>query len=142
MTHRMKIKVLNGPNLNLLGSREVDIYGSASLESIEADLRAQFPDVEFEFLQSNHEGGLVDALHAAQADGFDGVVLNGAAYTHTSVALRDAVAAVTVPVVEVHISNIYAREPFRRHSLLSPGLRRSDYRSGCRWISVGGILFR
>jgi 3-dehydroquinate dehydratase-2 len=116
----MRIMVLNGPNLNLLGSRETDVYGSKTLHDIEGDLQSRFEQVELVFRQSNHEGGLVDAIHEAEADSYTGVVLNAAAYTHTSVAVRDAVAAVSVPVIEVHISNVYQRESFRRRSLLSP----------------------
>ena len=115
----MKIMVLNGPNLNLLGMRETDIYGQATLDDIEAGLRASFPDVSFRFVQSNHEGGLVDALQEAEREAMDGVVLNAAAYTHTSVALRDAIAAIRVPVVELHISNVHGRETFRRRSMIS-----------------------
>jgi len=115
----MTIMVLNGPNLNLLGTRETDIYGRRSLDDIEAELRTRFPDVDLDFRQSNHEGGLVDALHSAEADSLDGVVLNAAAYTHTSVALRDAIAAIRVPVLELHISNVYRREEFRSRSLIS-----------------------
>ncbi|MFC2085741.1 type II 3-dehydroquinate dehydratase [Bacteroidota bacterium] len=115
----MRIMVLNGPNLNLLGTRETDIYGQQSLDDIETNVRARFPDVTLDFRQSNHEGGLVDALHDANAGSFDGIVLNAAAYTHTSVALRDAIAAIDVPVLELHISNVYRRETFRRRSLLS-----------------------
>lgn len=113
----MKILVLNGPNLNLLGTREPDVYGTTSLALIEEDLRSAFPAVGFLFVQSNHEGTLVDALHDASADRYDGVVLNPAAYSHTSIALRDAILAIDVPVVEVHLSNIYARERFRHHSM-------------------------
>lgn len=115
----MRIMVLNGPNLNLLGTRETDIYGRDSLAEVEADLRSRFPEVDLDFRQSNHEGGLVDALHEAETGSFDGVVLNAAGYTHTSVALRDAISAITVPVIELHISNVHARETFRRRSLIS-----------------------
>lgn len=111
--------VLNGPNLNLLGTRETDVYGRTSLDEIEGRLREAFPDVAFRFIQTNHEGGLVDALHEAQSRKMDGVVLNAAAYTHTSVALRDAIAAISVPVVELHISNVHGRETFRRRSIIS-----------------------
>jgi 3-dehydroquinate dehydratase-2 len=116
----LRILVLNGPNLNLLGTRETDIYGLTSLAEIEAGLRAAFPDVTFAFAQHNGEGALVDALHAAERDGLDGVVLNPGAYGHTSVALRDAIAAVSPPVVEVHLSNVHAREAFRRRLVLAP----------------------
>lgn len=112
----MKLLVLNGPNLNLLGSREPDVYGAGTLDDLERDLRERFPDVTFEFVQSNHEGALIDALHRAAADGVGGVVFNPGGYSHTSVALRDAIAAIEVPVVEVHISNVYARERFRHVS--------------------------
>lgn len=115
----MRIMVLNGPNLNLLGTRETDIYGQRSLREIEAELRSRFPKIDLDFRQSNHEGGLVDALHSAEADSLDGVVLNAAAYTHTSVALRDAISAIRVPVIELHISNVYGREDFRSRSFIS-----------------------
>lgn len=111
--------VLNGPNLNLLGTRETDVYGQASLDEIEGRLRESFPEVSFRFIQTNHEGGLVDALHEAESNKMDGVVLNAAAYTHTSVALRDAIAAISIPVVELHISNVHGRETFRRRSMIS-----------------------
>lgn len=113
----MKILILNGPNLNLLGSREPEIYGRTSLEDIERALRANFPDVEFVFRQSNHEGELIDLIQNTDAQG---IVLNAGAYTHTSLALADCIAAVEVPVVEVHISNIFAREDIRRRSLIAP----------------------
>lgn len=113
----MKILILNGPNLNLLGSREPEIYGRTTLEDIERALRANFPDVEFVFRQSNHEGELIDLIQNTDAQG---IVLNAGAYTHTSLALADCIAAVEVPVVEVHISNIFAREDIRRRSLIAP----------------------
>lgn len=112
--------VLNGPNLNLLGTREPDTYGTAALDAIEADLTAAFPDVTFSFRQSNGEGTLIDHLHAAHEQSLDGVVFNPGGYTHTSVALRDAVAAIAPSVVEVHLSNIHAREDFRRTSRIAP----------------------
>lgn len=111
------IDVINGPNLNLLGTRDVDVYGLSSLSDIEQRCRKEFADHQFNFYQSNLEGELINALHNSNADA---IVLNAGGYTHTSVALRDAVAAVQVPVVEVHISNISARESFRHESLLSP----------------------
>lgn len=116
-----RILVLHGPNLNLLGAREPDVYGHATLAEIDADLGALAAALgaQVECRQSNHEGVLVDWLHEARGR-FDGVLLNPAAYTHTSVALRDAIAAVALPCVEVHLSNIAAREGFRRESLVAP----------------------
>lgn len=115
------ILVIHGPNLNLLGTREPGVYGSATLKSINADLTrlARNEKLKIEFFQSNHEGEIVSKI--GSADGrYDGILINPAAYTHTSVAIRDAVAAVRLPVVEVHLSNIYARETFRHQSLISP----------------------
>lgn len=113
-----RIEIINGPNLNLTGRREPEVYGCTTMDEMVAGLRGQFPDVEIGYYQSNVEGEIIDRL---QSVGFeaDGIVLNAGGYSHTSVAIRDAVAAITAPVVEVHISNIYAREEFRRHSLLS-----------------------
>ena len=115
----MKISIINGPNLNLLGKREKGIYGDQSFETWFEQLKIRFPQVEFDYFQSNVEGDLVTYL---QQVGFtaDGIVLNAGAYTHTSVAIRDAIAAVTTPVVEVHISNILTRESFRHSSLIGP----------------------
>ncbi|MBP1589745.1 MAG: 3-dehydroquinate dehydratase [Kiritimatiellae bacterium] len=116
----MKILVLNGPNLNLLGTREPDIYGHDSYDSLVALLaaRARELDVDLACFQSNHEGALVDAIQQAWRDGVDGLLLNPAAYTHTSVAIPDALRAVRLPAVEVHISDPDAREPFRRVNLI------------------------
>lgn len=113
------IVIINGPNLNLLGKREPNIYGNQSFDDYLASLPTLYPDVHFEYFQSNHEGDLIDKLHAV---GFsvDGIVLNAGAYTHTSIALADAIKAISSPVVEVHISNVHARENFRRQSFLSP----------------------
>lgn len=113
-----KIAVINGPNLNLQGLREPEVYGTQTFEQLMQQLRADFPSVEIDYFQSNIEGELIDKLHAVGFS-FDGIVLNAGGYSHTSVALHDAVAAITTPVVEVHISNIFAREEYRRHSLLS-----------------------
>ncbi len=115
----MKILILNGPNLNLQGRREQGVYGCETLEQLDETLRSEFGGVEFDTLQSNIEGELIDAIQQAEGR-YDGVVMNAGGYTHTSVALRDAVAAVTVPVVEVHISSILAREEFRHVSLIAP----------------------
>lgn len=117
-----KILVLHGPNLNLLGTREPEIYGSAKLEDINALLerRAGEAGMQADFLQSNHEGVLVDAIQQAPAQGYSFILLNAAAYTHYSVALRDAIAAIQVPVIEIHLSNVHQREEFRHHSVIAP----------------------
>jgi len=112
---KMKLAIINGPNLNLLGKRETDIYGSQSFEEYLNELKAAFPDVFLNYFQSNHEGALIDKLHELGYE-YDGIIVNLAGYTHTSVALADAIAAITTPVVEVHISNIHARESFRTHT--------------------------
>lgn len=115
----MKLIVLNGPNLNLLGSREPERYGSDSLASLESSLTTQFPNAQFTFFQSNHEGELIDMLQGAEEAGAVGVILNPGGFTHTSVAIRDAIAAIRTPVVEVHITNIASRETFRHVSITS-----------------------
>lgn len=133
----MKILIINGPNLNLLGRREPGIYGAQTFEGYLETLRAAYPDDEIVYYQSNHEGDIVDAIHlagfgdeanlnAAYAEKYatlgrmDGIVLNAGAYTHTSVAIHDAIKAIKVPVIEVHISNVHQREEFRHHSYISP----------------------
>ncbi|HMQ50404.1 MAG TPA: type II 3-dehydroquinate dehydratase [Saprospiraceae bacterium] len=115
----MKLMIINGPNLNLLGTREPSVYGRQSFEEYFAHLQQEFPHATLHYFQSNHEGDLVDKI---QETGFtyDGIVLNAGAYTHTSIAIADAIAAIRTPVVEVHISNVYDREAFRHHSYLSP----------------------
>jgi 3-dehydroquinate dehydratase-2 len=116
-----RVLVLNGPNLNLLGEREPHLYGSATLDAILEQVRqhAATRQIEIEHLQSNHEGALIDALHQARGR-VHGVILNAGTLTHTSYALRDAIAALQIPTVEVHLTNIYAREEFRRHSVIAP----------------------
>ena len=114
----MKIQIINGPNLNLLGKREVDVYGNQSFETFFQALTQSFPTIELHYFQSNVEGELINKLHEVGFS-FDGVILNAGAYTHTSVAIHDAIAAITTPVVEVHISNVYAREEFRHTSLIT-----------------------
>jgi 3-dehydroquinate dehydratase II len=114
----MTIGVINGPNLNLLGQREPALYGARSLLELLTTLRTEHPEVTIKDFQSNVEGELIDTLQAWSLD-LDGIILNAGGYTHTSVALRDAIAAVDCPVIEVHLSNVYAREEFRHHSLLA-----------------------
>lgn len=113
-----RIEIINGPNLNLTGQRQPEIYGTVTMEQMVAGLRERFPQAEIGYYQSNVEGEIINRLHEV---GFtaDGIVLNAGGYSHTSVAIHDAIAAITTPVIEVHISNIYAREEYRRHSLLS-----------------------
>lgn len=113
--------LLNGPNLNLLGTREPEVYGTSTLADIEqaAMAQAKAAGADLACFQSNHEGALIDRIHAARAEGIDAIVINPGGLTHTSVALRDALAGVAIPFVEVHISNIYQRETFRHHSFLS-----------------------
>lgn len=115
----MNIVIINGPNLNLLGTRETSIYGSKDFESFLLELKSEFSSHDISYFQSNHEGEIIDKLHA---EGFkaDGIVLNAGAYTHTSVGIADAVKGITTPVIEVHISNVFTREEFRHHSFLSP----------------------
>lgn len=118
---RGRVLALHGPNLNLLGTREPEVYGRTTLADIHTamEARAQAHDVVVESFQSNHEGQLVDRVQAAAAEGIDFIIINPAAYTHTSVALRDALAAVNIPFIEVHLSNVHARESFRHHSYFS-----------------------
>lgn len=144
----MLIAIINGPNLNLLGRREPSVYGTRSMEQVLLDLQRAYPDVWFDYRQSNHEGDLIDWLQALgqpatslHAEPVDGIVLNAGGYTHTSIALRDAVACAVVPVVEVHISDISRREPFRRVSLLTDicahsviGLGTDGYRAAVEWL--------
>lgn len=114
----MKIQIINGPNINLLGKREPGIYGNQSFENFLQILKQRYPDVEITYFQSNCEGALIDKLHKVGFDA-DGIILNAGAYTHTSIALQDAIRAIKSPVVEVHISNVHAREEFRHKSMIS-----------------------
>ncbi len=118
----MKILIINGPNLNLLGVREKGIYGDSSFESYYQTLKARYPQVEFNYFQSNHEGALIDEIHRQGFD-VDGIVLNAGAYTHTSIAIADAIRAVKSPVVEVHISNVHSRESYRHVSMIAPACK-------------------
>jgi 3-dehydroquinate dehydratase-2 len=117
-----KIQIINGPNLNLLGQREPSVYGTVTFDTYLEKLRAAYPHCRIAYFQSNAEGELIDRI---QETGFsvDGIILNAGAYTHTSLALHDAIKSVTAPVVEVHISNVHARESFRRHSFIAPACR-------------------
>lgn len=117
-----RIQIINGPNLNLLGKREPGVYGNQSFEQYFETLKATFPQAELLYFQSNHEGAIIDKIHETGFD-FDGIVLNAGAYTHTSVAIADAIRSVTTPVIEVHISNVFKREAFRHHSYLSEACR-------------------
>jgi len=117
--YRMKILIINGPNLNLLGKREPEIYGDESFDRILDSIHERHSEHTISYYQSNIEGEIIDALHAAM-DSQDGIVLNAGGYTHTSVSIADAVKSIGIPVIEVHITNIYAREEFRKHSFLAP----------------------
>ncbi len=136
----MKIAIINGPNLNLLGKREPEVYGSLTFEQYLETLRTQFPDVQIDYFQNNVEGEIVNHLHSVGFS-YDGILLNAGAYTHTSVAIRDAIAGIKTPVVEIHISNIYAREEFRHTSLTAAkavgvicGLGMKGYALGVRFF--------
>ena len=118
----MKLIIINGPNLNLLGKREPEIYGSDTFEDIFKNLQAKFSNIDLSYFQSNIEGELIDKLHEVGFD-YDGIILNAAAYTHTSVGIGDAVKGIEVPVVEVHISNVHAREEFRHLSYIAPNAK-------------------
>lgn len=138
----MRIAIINGPNLNLLGRREPSIYGTKSMEQVLLDMQRAYPDLHFEYRQSNHEGDLIDFVQGiGYHPTFQGIVLNAGGYTHTSVALRDAVACCSLPVVEVHISDITQREAFRRVSLLTDvcahtiiGHGTDGYQEAVQWI--------
>ena len=142
----MKIAIINGPNLNLLGRREPAIYGTCSMEQVLLDIQRSYPDLHMEYRQSNHEGDLIDwvqqmGVMRREGDEVMGIIINAGGYTHTSVALRDAIACCDIPVVEVHISNIAEREAFRRVSLLTDvcqhtimGQGTDGYKQAVEWI--------
>ena len=140
-TFRMKIGIINGPNLNLLGKREIDIYGNMPFENYFSQLQSLFPSIDFYYYQSNVEGELINEIQNIGFD-YDGIVLNPGGYTHTSVALGDAIAAVKTPVIEVHISNVHAREEFRKISHVSAkckgtisGLGLKGYELAVKWFA-------
>lgn len=118
----MKIIIINGPNLNLLGKREPEIYGNKTFDDFYQELKLKYNTIDLDYYQSNIEGELIDKLQEVGFS-YDGIILNAAAYTHTSVGIADAVKAITTPVIEVHISNTFAREEFRHHSFLSPNVK-------------------
>ena len=121
----MNILIINGPNLNLLGKRERSVYGDSSFETYLSKLRAQYPQYQIDYFQSNIEGELIDAIHKNGFGQADGIILNAGAYTHTSIALSDAIRSVTVPVIEVHISNIHARESYRHVPMIAAACKGS-----------------
>ncbi len=138
----MKIQIINGPNLNLLGKREPETYGKQSFEEYFSVLKSRFPDIELHYYQSNVEGEIINKLHEVGFN-YDGIILNAGAYTHTSVAIHDAIAAIKTRVVEVHISNVYAREEFRHKSLITSkcvglitGFGMEGYAMGIHYIQT------
>ena len=136
----LRVAIINGPNLNLLGKREPGVYGTQSFEEYFADLHKLFPQVEFSYFQSNVEGDLVGELQRVGFD-YDGIILNPGGYTHTSVAIGDAIAAIKTPVIEVHISNVHAREDFRKISHVSAKARGSIFGLGLRGYELAVRFF-
>lgn len=138
-----KILILNGPNLNLLGTREPEIYGDSGFDSYFETLKSLFPQVEFEYFQSNVEGFLIDKIHEVGFS-YAGIVLNAGAYTHTSIAIADAIAAIQTPVIEIHISNTYARESFRHHSYIAKNCKGVITGLGLQGyeLAIRALLFR
>lgn len=135
-----KIAIINGPNLNLLGKREPGIYGSSSFEEYFEKLKAGHPEITFTYLQSNVEGEIVNYLHQVGFD-YDGILLNAGGYTHTSVAIRDAIAGIKTPVIEIHISNVFAREDFRHISMIAPKCVGSICGLGLQGYELGLLYF-
>lgn len=136
----MQIAIINGPNLNLLGKREPGIYGNESFESYFEKLKTQYPDVQLSYFQSNIEGEMINHLHEIGFS-YDGILLNAGGYTHTSVALRDAISAIKTPVLEIHISNIHAREEFRHKSMIAPACVGSICGLGMKGYALGVAYF-
>jgi 3-dehydroquinate dehydratase II len=137
----MKIMIINGPNLNLLGIREPEVYGNQGFDDFIANLRQKYPSVHIEYFQSNIEGELVDVLQKAGFS-YDGIILNPGGYTHTSVAIGDAIAAITTPVVEVHISNVHAREDFRKLSHISAKAKGTIAGLGLKGYELALLFFQ
>jgi len=137
----MRIAIINGPNLNLLGKREPEVYGSQTFEDYFQTLKAKYPSIEFTYFQSNIEGELVTAIQQVGFS-FDGILLNPGAYTHTSVAIGDAIAGITTPVIEVHISNVHAREDFRKISHVSAKARGTICGLGLKGYELGVAYFQ
>lgn len=131
-----RILIVNGPNLNLLGRRETSIYGTRTFEDYLVELRSRFPEVELDYYQSNHEGCLIDKLQEADGE-YDGVVMNPGGYSHTSIALADCIRAISIPVVEVHISDISQREPYRRHSFTAEASIKCIFGKGLEGYALG-----
>ncbi len=136
----MKIQIINGPNLNLLGVREPGIYGSEGFESYLKKLQSTFKDIELAYFQSNVEGEIINKIHEVGFS-YDGIVLNAGAYTHTSIAIGDAISAIETPVIEVHISNVYAREEFRHHSMLAKSCKGVISGFGLNSYNLGILSF-
>ncbi|SDG08699.1 type II 3-dehydroquinate dehydratase [Chitinophaga filiformis] len=136
----MQIAIINGPNLNLLGKREPGIYGNESFESYFEKLKAQYPNVQLTYFQSNVEGEMINHLHEIGFS-YDGILLNAGGYTHTSVALRDAISAIKTPVLEIHISNVHAREEFRHKSMIAPVCVGSICGLGMKGYALGVAYF-
>ena len=135
----MKVLIINGPNLNLLGRREPEIYGSQTFEDYLAVLRTSFPDITIDYFQSNVEGEIINSLHDADSNNYDGIIINAGGYTHTSVSIADAVGAIGTPVVEVHISSILSREEFRHVSFLAPVCKGSIMGFGLDSYRLGNL---
>ena len=140
MFERMKIQIINGPNLNLLGKRETGIYGNEGFEGFLESLKTKYPEIEIQYYQSNVEGELINKIHEVGFS-FDGIIMNAGAYTHTSVAISDAIAGIKTPVIEVHISNVYAREEYRHHSMMAKNCKGIITGFGLQSYELGLLSF-